>query len=276
MFYKPDPSEAECSRNIFFSSMEPLMSNTYPWFFSLGALASLLWLGLTDPISKKQKTSLPANARIDAGLAVLVSGLLGARLGYVLMHTHFYTYHPLEILKLWNGGLSWVGGTIGAVLGLRIYTMVSRHPFWRVADTIALPATLFTFALWFGCMLDGCAYGKVADVGFLTPSLQDPFGTRENRWPIQSTGAIFSLGILVLLDRVRLRKPMDGTIASLGLMSISGTNFLLAFFRGDPVPVLYGLRSDALASVILMIIGSLSLIYCTRRDENSGIKETSQ
>jgi phosphatidylglycerol:prolipoprotein diacylglycerol transferase len=251
------------------------MSNTYPWFFSLGALACLLWLGLADPISKTPKTSLPATVRIDAGLAVLVSGLLGARLGYVLMHLHFYAYHPVEILKLWNGGLSWVGGAVGAFLGLMLYTMVSRHPFWRVADTITIPATLFAFALWFGCMLDGCAYGKVADVGFLTPSLQDPFGTRENRWPIQSTGAIFSLGILVLLDRVRLRKPMEGVIASLGLMLISGTNFLLAFFRGDPVPVLYGLRSDALASAALLIIGFLSFIYRIRREKKIKIKETS-
>jgi phosphatidylglycerol:prolipoprotein diacylglycerol transferase len=245
------------------------MSNTYPWFFSLGVLACLLWLGLADPISKKPKTSLPTTVRIDAGLAVLVGGLLGARLGYVLMHSHFYAYHPIEILKLWSGGLSWAGGAVGAILGLRLYTMVSRHRFWRAADTIALPATLFAFALWFGCMLDGCAYGKASDVGFLTPSLQDPFGTRENRWPIQSTGAIFSLGTLILLDRVRLRKPMEGVIASLCLMLISGSNFFLAFFRGDPVPVLYGLRSDALASVALMIIGSISFIYCIRREEKT-------
>ena len=245
------------------------MSNNYPWFFSLGALAGLLWLGLTDPISKNPRTSLPATVRIDAGLAALLSGLLGARLGYVLMHSHFYMYHPVEILKLWNGGLSWVGGAVGAVLGLGLYTMVSQHSFWRIADTIALPAILFAFALWFGCMIDGCAYGKPSDVGFLTPSSHDPFGTRENRWPIQSAGAIFSLGTLVLLDRVRLQKPAEGVIASWGLSLISASNFFLAFFRGDPVPVLSGLRSDALASAVLMIIGFLSLIYCTKKGKKT-------
>jgi phosphatidylglycerol:prolipoprotein diacylglycerol transferase len=245
------------------------MSNTYPWFFSLGALVGLLWLGLADPISKRPKTSLPAIIRIDAGLAVLFGGLLGARLGYVLIHSHFYTYHPVEIPKFWAGGLSWVGGAVGAILGVRLYTMVSGHPFWRIADTISLPATLFAFALWFGCMLDGCAYGKASDVGFLTPSLQDPFGTREKRWPIQSTGAMFSLGTLVLLDRIRLRKPAEGVIASLCLMLISGSNFFLAFFRGDPAPVLAGLRLDALASVVLMILGLLSLVYCTKRGKNT-------
>jgi phosphatidylglycerol:prolipoprotein diacylglycerol transferase len=241
------------------------MSDTYPWFFSLGALIGLIWLGWVDPVSRRQLTSLPAIVRVDAGLCAFIFGLLGARLGYVLMHIHFYTNNPAEILKIWSGGLTWIGGAIGAIAGLSLYTTISRRPFWRLTDTLAMPALLFAFALWFGCMLDGCAYGKSANYGFLTPTLQDIFGTRAHRWPIQSAGAIFSLGTLAILERVRLQKPAEGVIASLGLSLISAGNLLLTFLRGDPVPILYGVRSDALGSVALFILGVVSLVYTYRR-----------
>jgi phosphatidylglycerol:prolipoprotein diacylglycerol transferase len=241
------------------------MSNTYPWFFSLGALAGLLWLGWADPIHARLQASLPAIARIDAGLSALISGLLGARLGYVLMHIQFYTHHPEEILKMWNGGLTWVGGAVGAILGLGLYSIISKRAFLRLADSLALPTALFAFAVWFGCMLDGCTYGKPSDFGLFTPALLDTFGTRLHRWPIQSSGAIFTLIILAILDRVRLQKPSEGVIASLCLMLIATGSFLLAFLRGDTVPVLYGFRSDALGSAGILVLGSLSLIYCNKR-----------
>lgn len=248
------------------------MSNTYPWFFSLGALAGLLWLGWADPIHKRPQASLPAIARIDAGLSALISGLLAARLGYVLVHMHFYTDHPEEILKIWNGGLTWVGGAVGAILGLGLYAIISKRPFWRLADSLALPAALFAFALWFGCMLDGCTFGKPSDFGPFTPALQDTFGTRLHRWPIQSSGAIFSLIILAILDRVRLQKPSEGVIASLCLILIAAGSLSLAFLRGDTVPILYGFRADALGSAGILILGSLSFMYCNKR----GIKQQYQ
>jgi len=241
------------------------MSDAYPWFFTLGVLASLFWLGWENPISKQSKPSIPAIARIDAGLSSLVIGILGARLGYVIMHIHYYARYPGEILKVWNGGLTWVGGAIGVIIGIGFYAAISRRPFWRLADIMSLPALFLTSTLWFGCMLDGCAYGKPSNYGFLTPSLKDSFGTKTNRWPVQSIGAIYSLCAILILDRVHRKKPPDGVAASISLITISVGNFLLAFLRGDPVPVLFGVRADAVGSIILLILGIFTFFYCTRR-----------
>ena len=202
-------------------------------------------------------------------MSALVSGILGARLGYVLMHIQFFIDHPEDILKFWNGGLTWVGGAVGAILGLGLYALISKHRFWRLADSLALPAALFTFALWFGCMLDGCAYGKPSDFGLVTPALLDSFGTRHHRWPVQSSGAILTLIILAILDRVQSQKPAEGVIAALLLSLIATGNFILAFLRGDTVPVLFGFRSDALGSAAILILALISLLYCSNR----GIKK---
>jgi phosphatidylglycerol:prolipoprotein diacylglycerol transferase len=245
------------------------MSDIYPWFLSLGALAGLLWLGLVDPIPQPPKPTLSPITRVDAGLSALIIGLLGARIGYVITHMAYYSHSPGEILFFWKGGLTWVGGAIGAIVGLSLYSALSRNPFWRLADALAFPGTFLAFALWFGCMLDACAYGKLADFGFLTPTLEDTFGIKAKRWPVQSIGAIYSLGILALLNKLQIHKVSDGVIASLSLGMIAAGNFLLAFLRGDQVPILFGIRFDAIGSAALFILGALSLLYCIRKGEKA-------
>jgi len=84
------------------------MTDAYPWLVTLGAIASLLWLGLVKPEPKRSKTPTSPISRIDTGLVTLVAGFLGARLGFVLMHMHYFSIHTDEIMKYWNGGLSWV------------------------------------------------------------------------------------------------------------------------------------------------------------------------
>ena len=241
------------------------MINAYTWLFTLGAFSALFWLWWSGHTSKQLQSTLPAIVRVDAGLFALVVGILGARLGYVLMHIHFYARYPGEILKIWNGGLTWVGGALGVIVGLGVYATMTRHPFWHLADIMSLPALYLTFILWFGCMLDGCAYGKPSNYGFLTPPLKDSFGTRTNRWPVQSTGAIFSLFAVVIHDQIQRKKPPEGVIASISLAMISAGNLLLTFFRGDPVPILFGLRADAVGSSMLFVLSIFSIFYCTRR-----------
>lgn len=241
------------------------MSDAYPWLVTLGALASLLWLGLVEESPKQFKTLFQPISRIDAGLSTLVGGFLGARLAFVLMHMHYFSSHPNEIMNYWNGGLSWAGGAIGALLGLGIYAALTKKPFWLLADFLALPAALFAFSAWFGCLLDGCAYGEQANFGFLTPLTPNNLGIQLTRWPVQGSGAILALGTFLFLNKFRLNNPPAGMLATLSLTLISGSNLLLSFFRGDQVPAIHGFRSDALASAVLMILGLLALAMRARK-----------
>jgi len=234
------------------------MTDVYPWLVTLGALAGLLWLGLVDPELQQSKNSISPISRIDAGLASLVAGFLGARLGFVLMHLNYFSIHTDEIMKFWNGGLSWVGGTVGALIGLGVYAAIKNKSFWLLADIVAPPAVLFAFTAWFGCLLDGCAYGKQADFDFLTPLTPDSLGQHLHRWPVQGSGAILALGTLLILNKLRSNNLPPGTLGTLSLTLISGSNLLLSFFRGDQVPILNGLRSDGLASAVLMILGLIT------------------
>jgi phosphatidylglycerol:prolipoprotein diacylglycerol transferase len=234
------------------------MSNVYPLALAAGTLASFLWIGLT--ISPSRSTTPDHNQRgLDAALWAVLLGLAGARIGYVLLHFDYFQLNPQEITWFWDGGLGWIGGVLGALSGIGLFSFINKHRFWPLADTISVAAPILGFASWFGCLFDSCAYGKLAQVGFLTPPSNDIFGFEANRWPVQGAGAILQLLIFLFLIFLRRRNLTDGVLSAVTLSLISASNLFLYFFRGDSVRLINGLRLDALVSMLLLI-GSLIML----------------
>lgn len=240
------------------------MSNAYPLALAAGTLASLLWISLTIPPSRS--TTPEFNLRgLDATLWAVLIGLAGARLGFVSLHLDYFTKNPQETIWFWDGGLSWIGGVLGALLGIAIFASINKHRFWSLADTIAVAAPILGFACWFGCLLDSCAYGKIAHAGFLTPPSTDIFGVEASRWPVQGTGAIINLLIFLVLLNLRRRVPQEGILSALSLSLISTGNLFLYFFRGDSVRLINGLRVDALATAALLSISIIVLVVLIKQ-----------
>jgi phosphatidylglycerol:prolipoprotein diacylglycerol transferase len=74
--------------------------------------------------------------------------IFGGRLGYVLFYNlPFYLQHPLDILKLWDGGMSFHGGVIGTSLGLIYLARKEKLPWLRIHDYVAC---CVPFGLFFG------------------------------------------------------------------------------------------------------------------------------
>ena len=240
------------------------MSNAYPIALAAGTLASLLWIGLYVPPARS--TTPDYNLRgLNAGLWAVFMGLAGARLGFALLHLDYFKSNIQAITWFWNGGLSWIGGVLGAVVGIGIYALFNKHRFWPLADTVAFTAPLLGFASWFGCLYDSCAYGKRADAGILTPLSSDMFGVEATRWPVQAAGAIICLLIFLLLFTLRRRKLNDGIVTTVSLSLISAGNLFLYFFRGDSIRLIYGFRLDALATVPLLLASLIALVILSKR-----------
>jgi prolipoprotein diacylglyceryltransferase len=233
------------------------MANAYPVVFSLAALGNLLWLGtrnrLSSGESRSTKRNAPATTGFDAGLSTLITGLIGARLGFVFVHWDYYSRLPFEVFHFWQGGLSWVGGAVGAVLGLVLFSAYARRSFWILADALALPASTMTLACWTGCLFDGCAFGRQIDAKLWALPAPDMFGSWVPRWPTQALGVLFSLIAIVALYLLtnRLR---SGVLACLCLTFIAAGVLSLSFTRGDPVMLMAGIRLDSLGSAAILLI----------------------
>lgn len=233
------------------------MSNTYPAIFIIGTLASFLWLGLIDPAPKpnaKDNQQTPSRTEhIDAALIALFLGLCGARTGFVYLHQEYYSSHTIEIFWLWQGGLTWVGGAFGAILGVGLYSFRSKHSFGALIDALAIPAGIIALSAWSGCYLDGCAYGAQMPESLWTPVVKDMFGGFTSRWPTQMAGIISSLVILLSLYALSNLQLKPGILGCLSLATIAAVALALSFTRSDPTLLLHEFRLDTVGSTAVLL-----------------------
>lgn len=90
------------------------------WYGILWAVGFLLGYLLMDKVYKKER--MPEGSLDTLLVYMLVSTVLGARLGHCLFYEpEYYLSHPLQMLKIWEGGLASHGGAIGILLGLWLY-----------------------------------------------------------------------------------------------------------------------------------------------------------
>jgi len=229
------------------------MSNAYPLALAAGALLGLLWLGFS-PLERLTRIE-DSIARVDAGLIALFSGLLGGRLAYVVTHWEYYGSRPFESIWFWQGGLSWAGAALAGMIGVAVYDRLARRPFWPDADQLAIPAAVLGASSWLGCLADACAYGRRTAAGLWTPPAPDLLGNLAPRWPTQAMGAVYTLLVLLLLFRLAQLELRSGLLAALALSLLSAGPLAVAWLRGDPMPVIAGLRLDGVASAVLLALG---------------------
>ena len=103
-----------------------------------------------------RKAGIPADTIFDLVFWVMLSGLLGARLFFILTNWDLFAQEPLEMIKIQNGGLSWQGGLIlGSLAGMG-YVKRKRLPLLQMLDLSAPYLALGQAIGRIGCFLNGC------------------------------------------------------------------------------------------------------------------------
>jgi phosphatidylglycerol---prolipoprotein diacylglyceryl transferase len=136
-------------------------------WYALAYLSAFLfgwWYGLY--ISKLNSGHRPNRDDIDDFIPWAIAGvILGGRLGYILFYqSGYYFSHPMEILKVWHGGMSFHGGIAGVITVLILYTRLKKIPFFRLADIFGCAAPLGIFLGRITNFINGELYGRVTDV----------------------------------------------------------------------------------------------------------------
>lgn len=136
----------------------------YVWGIFL-ALAFLVGFFLLWKQIKKQK--IDTEIVINSFSWIIIGTIIGARLGYILQSPEYYFSQPLEILKIWEGGLTFHGGLFGLLLAVIIYARlakVSRRLFFQVADLVALVLPISIAIGRIGCSLINDHQGAVTSL----------------------------------------------------------------------------------------------------------------
>lgn len=192
---------------------------------------------------------------LDAALLVLLAALLGARLGYVLVHLSYYTAHPAEILALRAGGLSGGGAALGWVVGLLLSALIHRVPVLRLADWLYPLLPPLAVAGCLGCWMAGVAYGPELPAGtwwgIPTP---DESGLAALRWPVQPAAALALLVFYWLMERLILLPRPSGWLFSLAATWYIVVNLVVSLLRADPQPSWGGFHLDTLGNLVALAL----------------------
>lgn len=204
-------------------------------------------------------------------LFVAITGIIvGGRLGYCLFYKplHYLT-HPLEILFVWQGGMSFHGGALGVLIGLFIYSRRTKRPFLEVGDFLVPAAPVGLAAGRLGNFINGELWGRVASPD-LPWAMVFPAAGPDPRHPsqlYQLLGEGLMLGALLWLY-ARRERPR-GAVAAAFLVGYGVFRFLAEIFR-EPDDYLgtlgLGLTMGQWLS-LPMIVGGIALwLWARRRD----------
>ncbi|MDP2277165.1 MAG: prolipoprotein diacylglyceryl transferase, partial [Nitrospirota bacterium] len=110
----------------------PLTIHTYGVLIAAGFL-----LGLALAVRQAKKQGISSDKIVDLGFYMLIAALIGSRLFFVFVEAPHFLRSPLDILKIWEGGLVFYGGVIFAIPVAIWYAKKKGLDIWSIADIFA-------------------------------------------------------------------------------------------------------------------------------------------
>lgn len=237
----------------------PLTIHTYGVLVAAGFL-----IGLALAVRQARKEGIPGERIADIGFYILLSALIGSRLFFVLQNAGHYVNHPLDILKVWEGGLVFYGGLLLAIPVAVWCVKKYRLDGWQTADIFAPSIALGHGIGRIGCLFAGCCHGKPSDlpwaITFRDPECLAVLNTPLHPTQLYEAGGEF-LNFLILLI-LRRHQSFKGQLFLSYVILYSVLRFSVEFFRGDEARgyIFSGLSVGqgisivaALAAVVVMV-----------------------
>ena len=237
----------------------PIAIRSYGLMIAIGLFAALQYL-----LVKSRKAGITENNITDIVLYLIVSGLVGARLVYVLTNFKFYFLNPADIFKIWEGGLVFYGGLIAGIITLVVYTRIQKDAdFWTIGDLLAPAISLAHVFGRIGCFLAGCCYGKPSmlpwAVKYSNPESLAPLNVCLH--PTQIYESAGNLMIFLALDRFNKTEHKKGQTVFLYMFMYGVLRFVMELFRGDDRGEFLLFMSQGQWISLLLIAASIIAYY---------------
>lgn len=217
------------------------------WYGLLWAMVFIVGYYIMKKIYKKENLN---EDQLDMlFMYMLISTVVGARLGHCLFYEpSYYLSNPVEILKIWEGGLASHGGAIGILIGLFIYAKKINKPYLWILDRIVIPVALGGAFIRMGNLMNSEIYGEPTALPWGFKFVRDyPIGMPiENIpacHPTQIYEAIFCILVFIYLFYAYNRKDKGENIAEkrpgflfgIFLIVVFGSRILIEFIKNPQV-----------------------------------------
>ncbi len=249
------------------------------WYGVLYAFAFYFGLVLVTKMFKKEKVK---DSWVDIlFLYVIAAVIIGARLGHVFFYAwDYYSQHPWEILKIWEGGLASHGGAIGILIAIWIYSkyVTKRSMLWTM-DRLVIPVAFAGLLIRTGNLCNHEIYGYPTTLPwgfrFITNLRQwqhgaDPIFT-DPCHPTQIYEGLCYLACFIFLwwlyNKGKTAKNREGLIFGIFLVWIFTARILIEFIKLDQeaFEASMKLNMGQLLSIPFVIAGVILIILALKK-----------
>ena len=251
-------------------SLGPLKVHWYGLMY-LAAFLQFWWLGRHRILVQPQLSANGWTVRqLDDLLFYGVLGVIvGGRLGEVLFYQpDYYLAHPLEILAVWQGGMSFHGGLLGVLIAMWLYARKMGKAWFEITDFIAPLVPLGLAAGRIGNFINGELWGRTADPS-LPWAMVFPWVDKLPRHPSQLYQAgLEGLALFVLLWFYSPRARPRGAVSAVFLMGYGGLRWLAEYFRSPDDGILgfsFTVSMGQWLSLPMVLLGLLLLVLAHRQ-----------
>jgi len=262
--------------------------NVDPEIFSIGQL-SIRWYGLMFAsaflsgyivFTRFLATERLTSEMMDQLLIYIAVGtVIGARLGHCLFYEpDYFLANPLEILKIWKGGLASHGAAIGILLSLWLYVRKHKLSFLWMIDRIVIVVALGGAFIRFGNLFNSEIYGLPTELPwgfeFVRDRLYDsnsgeilPTVARHPTQLYEALSYLMIFTVLFIFYRKRHMKVRDGFIFGVFMILLFAARFFIEYVKNDQVAFEAGMQFNMgqLLSLPFILAGIIMIVWTAKR-----------
>lgn len=257
-----------------------------PEIFPLGPL-SIRWYGLLfacafffgylifSKMFKREKLSIELLDNLTIYMAL--GTILGARLGHCFFYEpDYYLSNPVEIIKIWRGGLASHGAAIGILIALYLFVRKYKVSFLWLMDRIGIVTALGGFFIRMGNLMNSEIYGHETSLpwGFIFVRANETVP----KHPTQIYEALSYLVIFVVLYTLynkKFGKLKNGFLFGIFLILLFTARFLIEFVKEVQVDFerTMSLNMGQILSIPFILLGIGLIIYVVKKGKVQKINE---
>ena len=257
---------------MFINNFDPVAFEVFSLEIRWSSLAYIFGIVLGWIYCKKKLIKDPIVLDLfDDFITYLIIGIiLGGRIGYALFYNFsYYINNPLEILMVWNGGMSFHGGLIGVILSCVIFGKKHKINSFIFLDLVALSAPIGIFFGRIANFINSELYGRATDLPW---GVQFVLIDNIKRHPSQIYEAFFE-GIILffILNYLFKRKYIvtPGKLSALFLIFYSLFRYSLEFFRVPDPQIGFLFLNSTLGQIISLLFFVIGvLLFYLKKNEN--------
>ncbi|MBN1462152.1 MAG: prolipoprotein diacylglyceryl transferase [Paludibacteraceae bacterium] len=227
------------------------------WYGLMWGVGFLIGFELISRIFKNENGGADWADKIF--IYMFVGTIIGARLGHCLFYEHWFDWvdsngvlqegyisHPLNLLKVWEGGLSSHGGAFGILVSMYLYNRnVTKKGFIWIFDRLVIPVAFVGACIRFGNLMNSEIYGEPTNLAWGFEFVRDytwhkPIAEGgSGGLPVHPTQiyeilyCLVALGVTSFMYWKKRAYERKGLIFGTFLLIIFGTRFLLEFIKNN-------------------------------------------